>query len=172
MFQCAGNSVWRKGVEVQSTQLTPPEDMDKWLQTMVDMSQYKHKFGNHIEKRTGLINFSTVGRNAVGKQRDDYFAWDNIHNERRQLCEMFNKTFTGFQAELGGNTSIDIHLKGKNKAQVYDVIGAPMVFFGDRIHEAGNDKPLADKMIHPEDKWHQVNGPEDTWNLLLKYYCD
>ena len=47
-----------------------------------------------------------------------------------------------------------------------------MVFFGDRIHEAGNDKPLADKMIHPEDKWHQVNGPEDTWNLLLKYYCD
>ena len=172
VFQCAGNSVWRKGVEVQSTQLTPPEDMDKWLQTMVDMSQYKHKFGNHIEKRTGLINFSTVGRNAVGKQRDDYFAWDNIHNERRQLCEMFNKTFTGFQAELGGNTSIDIHLKGKNKAQVYDVIGAPMVFFGDRIHEAGNDKPLADKMIHPEDKWHQVNGPEDTWNLLLKYYCD
>ena len=76
---------------------------------------------------------------------------------------MFNKTFTGFQAELGGNTSIDIHLKGKNKAQVYDVIGAPMVFLGDRIHEAGNDKPLADKMIHPDDQWHQVNGPEETW---------
>lgn len=171
-FQCAGNSVWRKGTEVQSTQLNAPADMDQWLTQQVDFSPYKHKFGNHIEKRTGLINFSIVGRNAVGEQRDEYFAWDNENSERIRICKQFNELFTGFEAELGGNTSIDIHLKGKNKAQVYDVIGAPMVFFGDRIHEHGNDKPLADKMIHPDDRWwHVTNGPWETWDILKKQYA-
>ena len=36
-IQCAGNSVWRKGVEVQSTQLNPA-DMDQWLTQQVDFS--------------------------------------------------------------------------------------------------------------------------------------
>ena len=171
VFQCAGNSVWRKGTEVQSTQLNAPADMDQWLTQQVDFSPYKNKFGNHIEKRTGLINFSVVGRNAVGEQRDEYFAWDKEQGERIRICKQFNELFTGFEAELGGNTSIDIHLKGKNKAQVYDVIGAPMVFFGDRIHEHGNDKPLADKMIHPEDKWYQVDGPYATWKILKETYA-
>lgn len=171
VFQCAGNSIWRKGVEIQSTQLNAPEDMDLWLNQMVDFSKYKEKLGNHIEKRTGLINFSIVGRNAVGEQRDNYFAWDNINHERLAICKLFNKTFPGFEAELGGNTSIDIHLKGRNKAQVYDVIGAPMRFFGDRIHQHGNDKPLADKMIHKDDKWYQVDGPYDTWEILKETYA-
>jgi phosphomannomutase len=170
VFQCAGNSVWRNGVEVSSSNLNAPEDMDTWLEQQVDFSKYKHKFGNHIEKRTGLINFSTVGRNAVGQQRDDYYEWDQVNNERVSICEMFNKTFQGFEAELGGNTSIDIHLKGKNKAQVYDIIGTPMIFFGDRIHVNGNDKPLADKMTNPGDKWHQVKGPYDTWDILKEDY--
>ena len=87
--------------------------------------------------------------------------------ERIRICKQ-NELFTGFEAELGGNTSIDIHLKGKNKAQVYDVIGAHG-FFGDRIHEHGNDKPLADKMIHSEDKWTQVDGPDATWKILKKH---
>jgi len=171
VFQCAGNSVWRKGLEVQSTKLNAPADMDAWLEQQVDFSPYKHRFGNHIEKRTGLINFSIVGRNAVGEQRDEYFAWDNENRERIKICKQFNELFPGFEAELGGNTSIDIHLKGKNKAQVYDVIGSPMIFFGDRIHEHGNDKPLADKMIHAEDKWYQVDGPYTTWKILKETYA-
>jgi phosphomannomutase len=172
VFQCAGNSVWRNGIEVSSSNLNAPSDMDTWLEQMVDFSRCPEKTGNHIEKRTGLINFSTVGRNAVGQQRDDYYEWDKINNERVSICHQFNETFLGFEAELGGNTSIDIHLKGKNKAQVYDIIGSPMVFFGDRIHANGNDKPLADKMVHPEDEWHQVVGPHETWDILLQKYTD
>ena len=49
VFQCAGNSVWRKGLEVQSTKLNAPADMDAWLELQVDFSPYKHRFGNHIE---------------------------------------------------------------------------------------------------------------------------
>ena len=170
VFQCAGNSVWRNGIEVATSSLNAPADMDTWLEAQVDFSKYPHKYGHHIEKRSGLINFSTVGRNAVGPERDHYFNWDCKEQERVSICEHFNKTFPGFEAELGGNTSIDIHLKGKNKAQVYDIIGSPMVFFGDRIHVNGNDKPLADKMVHPQDKWYQVDGPYTTEDILKKDY--
>ena len=141
-FQCAGNSVWQKGVEVSSTKLNVPEDMIKFLEDKVAKTSYPNLYGNHIEFRTGLINFSIVGRNAVGQQRDDYYIWDQKHKEREQIAKEFNDIFVGFEAEVGGNTSLDIHLKGRNKAQVYDVIGAPLVFFGDRIFPGGNDYPF------------------------------
>lgn len=171
-FQCAGNSIWRKGVEVASTHLNAPAEMFDFLEEQVAKSSYPEKYGNHIEVRTGLINFSVVGRNAVGDQRDNYYAWDQEHEERKRIAELFNKTFTGFEAELGGNTSLDIHLKGRNKAQVYDVIGEPLIFVGDRMHEGGNDLPLAKRMTGKNDKAYPVSGPAETWALLLDNYND
>ena len=170
VFQCAGNSVWQRGVEISATDLNPPRNMFGFLEQEVANSPYPHKYGEHIEKRTGLINFSIVGRSAVGEQRDDYYAWDNIHHERTAIANRFNNTFPGFEAEVGGNTSLDIHLKGRNKAQVYDVIGAPMVFFGDRMYPGGNDYPLKNRMIHPLDRVHPVTSAEQTWQLLKDHY--
>tara|TARA_B100001057_G_scaffold123086_1_gene121941 strand:+ start:1490 stop:2191 length:702 start_codon:yes stop_codon:yes gene_type:complete len=169
-FQCAGNSVWQNGVEVSSTKLNVPPEMIHFLEEKVAATSYPDLYGNHIEIRPGLINFSIVGRNAVGNQRDDYYTWDQKHKEREQIAEEFNNRFIGFEAEVGGNTSLDIHLKGRNKAQVYDVIGAPLVFFGDRIFPGGNDYPLHCRMIGPQDKSHPVTSASETWNLLKEYY--
>lgn len=171
-FQCAGNSVWQKGVEVSSTKLNVPPEMIEFLEEKVATTTYPDLYGNHIELRTGLINFSIVGRNAVGDQRDDYYAWDQKHKERESIAKEFNSRFTGFEAEVGGNTSLDIHLKGRNKAQVYDVIGAPLVFFGDRIFPGGNDYPLHKRMIDPRDKSWPVTSANETWELLREYYND
>lgn len=171
-FQCAGNSVWQKGVEVSSTKLNVPPEMIQFLEEKVVSTHYPDLYGNHIELRTGLINFSIVGRNAVGDQRDDYYAWDQKHKERQSIAEEFNSKFIGFEAEVGGNTSLDIHLKGRNKAQVYDVIGAPLVFFGDRIFPGGNDYPLHCRMIDPLDKSWAVTSATETWDLLKEYYND
>ena len=171
-FQCAGNSVWQKGVEVSSTKLNVPPEMIEFLEEKVATTTYPDLYGNHIELRTGLINFSIVGRNAVGDQRDDYYAWDQKHKERESIAKEFNSRFAGFEAEVGGNTSLDIHLKGRNKAQVYDVIGAPLVFFGDRIFPGGNDYPLHKRMIGPHDKSWPVTSATETWDLLKEYYND
>ena len=170
VFQCAGNSVWQKGVEVSASHLNAPPEMYAYLEHCVSESEYPVKTGLHIERRTGLINFSTVGRNAVGQQRDDYYTWDQKMREREAIAADFNSRFTGFEAEVGGNTSLDIHLKGRNKAQVYDVIGAPLVFFGDRIFPGGNDYPLHCRMIDPLDKSWPVTSASETWNLLKEYY--
>ena len=171
VFQCAGNSVWQKGVEVSATQLNAPQEMYAYLEHKAAHSSYPVKTGKHIERRTGLINFSTVGRNAEGVERDDYYAWDQRTRERESIAKEFNGLFTGFEAEVGGNTSLDIHLKGRNKAQVYDVIGAPMVFFGDRIFPGGNDYPLHNRMIDPLDQSYPVSHWKQTRNILEEYYA-
>ena len=170
VFQCAGNSVWQSGVEVSSTQLNAPPSMFTYLEEQVESSSYPDQYGNHIELRTGLINFSTVGRNAVGQQRDLYYTWDQRTRERETIAKDFNTKFAGFEAEVGGNTSLDIHLKGRNKAQVYDVIGAPLVFFGDRMFPGGNDYPLHLRMIDPQDQSHAVSHWKQTRNLLQELY--
>ena len=56
-FQCAGNDVWRKGSPVAQTNFTPPPEMNDWLNNELKNSKYPNRWGNHIEKRVGLINF-------------------------------------------------------------------------------------------------------------------
>ena len=41
------------------------------------------------------------------------------------------KEFPFLEASVGGEISIDIYPRGKNKAQVLDEITGPVVFFGD-----------------------------------------
>lgn len=172
VFQCAGNSVWQKGVEIAATQLNAPEEMTGYLHHKAAHSSYPIKTGKHLEFRTGLINFSTVGRNAVDQQRDDYYLWDQRSRERTTIAEEFNSLFPGFEAEVGGNTSLDIHLKGRNKAQVYDVIGSPLVFFGDRIFPGGNDYPLHCRMTAEQDQSHPVESWQQTYSIMREQYND
>jgi len=168
-FQCAGNDVWRKGSPVAQTNFTPPPEMNDWLNNELKNSKYPNRWGNHIEKRVGLINFCVPGRNMPDEERDEYFHWDKAMGERLDIAERFNKEFPGFQAQVGGNTSLDIFMAGRNKAQVYNTIGSPMVFFGDRCESTGNDYPLL-KMLKLYDRHHHVTGPEDTWNILKEKY--
>ena len=168
-FQCAGNDVWRKGSPVAQTNFTPPPELNDWLNNELKNSKYPNRWGNHIEKRVGLINFCVPGRNMPDEERDEYFHWDKAMGERLDIAERFNKEFPGFQAQVGGNTSLDIFMAGRNKAQVYNTIGSPMVFFGDRCESTGNDYPLV-KMLKLYDRHHHVTGPEDTWNILKEKY--
>ena len=168
-FQCAGKDVWRKGSPVAQTNFTPPPEMTDWLKNELKNSKYPNRWGNHIEKRVGLINFCVPGRDMPDEERDEYFHWDKAIGERLDIAERFNKEFPGFQAQVGGNTSLDIFMAGRNKAQVYNTIGSPMVFFGDRCEATGNDYPLV-KMLKLYDKHHHVTGPEDTWNILKEKY--
>ena len=168
-FQCAGNDVWRKGSPVAQTNFTPPPEMNSWLENELKNSKYPNRWGNHIEKRVGLINFCIAGRNMPEEERDKYFHWDKAMNERLDIAERFNKEFPGFQAQVGGNTSLDIFMAGRNKAQVYNTIGSPLIFFGDRCEETGNDYPLV-QQLGMYDKHYHVTDPMDTWNILKEKY--
>ena len=105
------------------------------------------------------------GRNLPEEARDHYFHWDKAMSERLDISKRFNEKFPGFEASIGGNTSLDIFMAGRNKAQVYNTIGTPMVFFGDRCETTGNDFPLV-QMLKPTDTFYHVTGPDETFTLL------
>lgn len=166
-FNCAGNEVYKKGkLEYQSDWRLDTEPW-LWLEKRIRESKYGARYDNHFEQRTGLLNFSVVGRNAKGGQRTAYYEWDKINGERKRIAEKFNKVFPELSAQVGGETGIDIFPKGKDKSQILDVIEGPVCFYGDRLDPDGNDRPLADRI--QKDKrgaTYAVRNWQDTWRLL------
>ena len=65
-------------------------------------------------------------------------------------------------------TGVDISTKGSDKSQIIrDFMDGDVIFFGDRLDEHGNDKPLADAitnnklgLVQPVTDW------KDTWDKL------
>ena len=47
---------------------------------------YPHRYGNHIEDRGAMVNFSIVGRDCTLEQRKEFFEWDNKHQERKKIA--------------------------------------------------------------------------------------
>jgi hypothetical protein len=105
-----------------------------------------------------MCNFSVVGRHADQEQRKDYYAYDCIEKEREKISQEFNLMFPKLQADVGGETGIDVFQKGKNKAQVLQYFSNPetIKFYGDRTDPAGNDYSIA-CLLEP----HQVYAVSD-----------
>lgn len=165
-FHCIGNHIFIDDREYKINQFSlRPEEL-WWLETYANESPYPVKTGNHVEQRTGSVNFSVVGRNANEEERNSYLQWDNTYNERKLLIEEFTKTFPRFNAFIGGNTSIDICLNTASKKTCIDFIGEyeTMYFFGDKCFSGGIDFPLAKVLPH---SYYQItNGYKETQEKL------
>jgi len=168
-FHCMGNHVFIEGREYKLNQFTlRPEEL-YWLNSYIQESPYTTKTGNHIEQRTGSLNISVVGRNATTDDRNKYIEWDRKHNERKLLATKFVEQFPRFEAYLGGNTSIDICLRGANKGSCtgllmidYDLTDS--YFFGDKCFTDGIDYPMT---LNKVNKYFQINnGYKETWEIL------
>ena len=86
------------------------------------------------------------------------------------MCKQIEKEFPLLEASVGGEISIDIYPKGKNKAQVLDEIIGPVVFFGDRCEEGGNDYPIVKRLEFEKRKReynvYNVSNFNETWKIL------
>ena len=145
VYNCNGNDVWEKDVNVRANDWILPEDAHRWLSVQLTESPYKTRTGLHFEHRPGMVNFSIVGRNANKEQRAEYVVFDTLHNERNLTASAFNKLFPDIKATVGGETGIDISPIGTDKAQIATDFGPgdKTYFFGDRMDKDGNDYPLA-----------------------------
>jgi phosphomannomutase len=166
-FHCMGNQVFIEGREYKLNQFElKPDELD-WLNCYIQESRYHTKTGNHIEQRIGSLNVSVVGRNATINERNDYIEWDKKYNERKILAYKFIKRFPRFEAYLGGNTSIDICLRGANKGCNIKLVHDNLhdsYFFGDRCRSGEIDYPI---LYHFGDRWFQIdNGYKETWDKL------
>jgi phosphomannomutase len=164
-FQDGGNTYYKDGKEVYAKKWEPNRKLLFHLNDEILKSKFTKKTGNHIERRSGLINFSFVGQFASDNTRDHYKRWDRDNKQRDRFVRESSAKFPMLDFKIGGDVSVDIYPMGNDKGQVlkqldYDEI----TFFGDRC-EAGNDEPLASK-LSGESRFFNVKNWKNTLYLL------
>ena len=169
VYNCSGNDVWYRGKRVNSKPFEAPKELYDFMYGWLQTSSFPLRTGNHIEERTGTINFSIVGRNATLIERKQYVEWDTATNERNTIAKEFNIRFPEAEARVGGETGIDIFQKGNNKSQIlrdFDMHDE-IHFFGDAMGVFGNDYPLKKELIDKDlGMCYTVKDWKETWKLL------
>jgi len=180
VFACMGNVYYRRKKDEERAwfheyehKFEPSKKLLSDLDLAVAESEYPTKTGRHHESRTGMVNFSIVGRDATQEQRDEYTAYDAEQHEREHIVKKLRKKHPKCDFVIGGAVSIDIFNKGRDKSQVIrehfkdlpkDVT---IHFVGDRIEFPGNDYAIAELIgQRPNGHVHSVASWKDTALLL------
>jgi phosphomannomutase len=174
VFSSMANEFRSEDQLVYSNDWKPSPKLVKELVMIRINSEYDPKRENFIEYRQGMINFSVAGRHSTKKQRAEYHAWDKEVGERDSIVKKLRAKYKRLDFCLGGEISIDIQPKGKNKAQASKWIrkyeGGKIVFFGDKCMEGGNDYDIVEDIKKNKgDKYFQVDNPLTTLKLLKDY---
>ena len=175
IFTCCGNQMWRNNKLIYNNKFELTSKLKNTLEVILMSNQYPHRYGNHIEDRGSMVNFSIVGRNCTQEQREHFFQWDNEKGERKKISTFLKHKFKDLDAVIGGQISIDIYPKGMDKSQIIEHIEDieekycpdKYIFIGDRTMEGGNDYPLAKLMTGKSFRdFYQTEGPEQTQKIL------
>ena len=171
VFTCSGNELWIDDEIKYRNDFKMSDRMYMLLLVFLEYTKCPTKTGNHIEERTGMVNFSTVGRNATLEQRKEYHAWDTQNRERELIAETIREHHgEELTVSIGGEISIDIYPKGQDKSQAVNYIkanhpGKRIIFFGDKTHEGGNDYSAV-QALGDEDMFYSVKSWEETYDIL------
>lgn len=103
-------------------------------------------WGDIIENRGSQITFSALGQLAPLKEKE---AWDPDNAKKKKIKKAVQSRLPHLEVRLGGNTSIDVTMKGIDKGygimKLCDVVGIEprqILFIGDRLDKDGNDYPV------------------------------
>jgi phosphomannomutase len=169
VYNCSGGDVWEGSRQIKVDNWKIPLQVKSWLENKLEESKFPLRTGLHIEERSGMVNFSVVGRNATLGERKLYVQWDENNLERKHIVAQFNFRFPELDAKAGGETGIDIAPRGSDKSQIiYDFdIDDTLHFYGDRMDPQGNDYPLKKVLWERgNSSTHQVKDWKHTWELL------
>ena len=166
--------MWRDDELIYDNKFELTSKLKNSLEVVLMSSQYPYRYGNHIEDRGSMVNFSIVGRNCTQEQREHFFKWDEEKGERKKISIFLKHKFKDLDAVLGGQISIDIYPKGMDKSQIFNIIeqerlvkSDEYIFIGDRTEKGGNDYPLAKLMKETDNcKYFQTEGSEQTMEIL------
>ena len=181
VFTCSGNQYWEGESLVYEKDFKAPEKLFTYLKDKAEHSVCPAKTSRHIEERTGMMNFSTIGRNCTQEQREDYYYWDRETGERKQIRDRIKHMFPELDCVIGGQISVDIYPMGCDKSQSIRYIkekhdNTPITFFGDRLKPEGNDFPVYSAMNQescaPLDIATPVENWQETMRILQEVYND
>lgn len=174
-FPQMGCEMLVKGDVVYQKTFEWPEGLREDFEAIIENSEYPERNGDHLQDRGSMICVSTVGKNSNTEQRDRYTAWENEHQERETFSKVLREKYPHIEFLVSGQTSIDVAMKGNNKALVLPALrehfgDEPVMFFGDKIVQGGNDLPLAEALRAESDEnvVHAVTGVDDTLSILKK----
>ncbi len=166
-FHCSGNECRNQAKIVYRNEWEPPKQLLAELVLIIADDPYDVRTGNHIEFRTGSINFSVVGRNATSAQREHYKHYDRAFEHRKDIVGRLSEKFPDISFQIGGETGIDIFPKGYDKRQVITYLPkAEIYFFGDAVHDYGNDQALAHAVYNLKGKVYGVKDWRETMEIL------
>lgn len=170
VYNCSGSDVWQGNKNIRKNKWRLDSITRAFLLSQLEESSFPLRTGLHIEERTGMVNFSVVGRNATLGERKLYVKHDKERNERNTIAEIFNWEFPELVARPGGETGIDISPRGNDKSQILIDFNheEKIYFFGDRMDKAGNDYPLKKALWddYYNNECIEVTGWQDTWEKL------
>jgi len=184
VFACMGNIFYQRRDQINHSGMNEwdivyenkfvvPKNLYRSLNSYVAKSDYHTKSGNHHEVRTGMLNFSIVGRNASSEQRKEYAEHDAEVGERARIVTNLRNKYTQMDFVIGGAVSIDIFNTGNDKSQIIErhfeeaLDHNQIHFIGDRIPFPGNDHSIAIALQqHPNGHAYEVESWEDTAELL------
>ena len=168
VFACSGNSHWVFGEEIYQNTWEPNGTLLEYLADELIYAAWpaEKMCSNQIEIRTGLVNFSTIGRDCTQDQRAEYAVWDQQNHERKKIRDRIIKHFPDLECEIGGEISLDIYPQGRDKSQIIKHLpDLPLYFFGDGIKPGHNDYSLARALKSPSRSFPVLNWV-DTWQQL------
>lgn len=169
VYQCSGNELWIEDELIRTKNINFPKEVYTALDSILELSYFKIRTGNHLDIRSGQANFSVLGRGATKNQRSLYVDWDTETNERKTIAKLMNAAFgKNFEFTVAGETGIDITEKGMGKEQILlDFPDDNVIFFGDKIVSYGNDYSLANAtQYHNDSMAINVKDWKDTWQIL------
>lgn len=172
IYSSMGNVFHQKNKEIYRNEIKLKKELLQTLERYRKNTQYDGKlYGNYLELRPGMLNFSVLGRNCPFSERSRYNEWDNQHHERKQIVAELNQKFPEYETSVGGKISIDIVMKGCGKEQIATRIREAhphdkIIFIGDRTEKGGNDYALAEALRTMDNtEVVAVQSPDD----VLKY---
>ncbi len=140
---------------------------EAWAETGYELPE--KIYGERIEDRESQITLSALGQDAPLELKK---AWDPKKEKRQNLVNILKQKIPNFDVSMGGSTSIDVTMKGVNKAygihKLQDFLNIPlenMLFVGDEVIPDGNDYSV--KLAGVD--CIQVSGKEETKNLIREW---
>ncbi|NDK90864.1 HAD-IIB family hydrolase [Gordonia desulfuricans] len=125
-------------------------------------------WGPILEDRGSQITFSALGQSAPVDAKK---AWDPDGAKKAALRAYAAERLPDLEVRSGGSTSVDVTRKGIDKAygaqKLMEILGLgrdDILFYGDRLDEGGNDRPVLDLGITSV----AVDGWEDTHARLVE----
>ena len=101
-----------------------------------------------IEDRLSQVTFSALGQHAGTKEK---YAWDPDCKKREKIVKRAKELAPEFCFEIGGTTSINAFLPGRNKIfgmehlmSELKVKKEEILYFGDMTQPGGNDYPVVE----------------------------